>query len=50
MLIQSLLRSSEDVARASEHQRRLEELIVAAGGIAGPGTIGDAYDVSGSAY
>jgi len=43
MLIQSLLRSPEDAARAAAHQGRLEAMIVAAGGIAGPGTIGDPY-------
>lgn len=46
MLIQSLIVGPPDVARASEHQRRLEELIVAAGGIAGPGSIGDPDDVA----
>lgn len=46
MLIQSLIVGPPDVARASEHQRRLEELIVAAGGIAGPGSIGDPDDVT----
>lgn len=40
MLIQSLLESAEDVERASAHQARLEWLIVAAGGVAGPGSIG----------
>jgi len=48
MLIQSLIRTPAHVARAAEHQRRLEELIVAGGGIAGPGTIGDPYDLTGS--
>jgi hypothetical protein len=43
MLIQSLLRSPDDAARAAEHQGRLEAIMVAAGGIAGPGTIGDPY-------
>jgi hypothetical protein len=40
MLIQSLLLSAADVERASAHQRKLESLLVAAGGIAGPGSIG----------
>ena len=44
MLIQSLLDSPEEVQRAADHQARLEKLLVAAGGIAGPGTIGSAYD------
>ncbi len=48
MLIQSLIRTPEHVRRASEHQRRLEELVLAAGGIAGPGTIGNPYDLTGS--
>jgi hypothetical protein len=43
MLIQSLLRSPEDVERAASHQGRLEAMMVAAGGITGPGTIGDPY-------
>ena len=41
LLLQSLLRMPADVERAAAHQRRLEELMVAAGGIAGPGSIGD---------
>ena len=41
LLLQSLLRTPADVERAASHQRRLEELMVAAGGIAGPGSIGD---------
>jgi hypothetical protein len=40
MLIQSLLGTSEEVERASRHQARLESLLVAAGGIAGPGSLG----------
>jgi hypothetical protein len=43
MLIQSLMRSPEDVQRATERQGRLEQLMFAAGGIAGPGSIGDSY-------
>ena len=42
MLIQSLIETSDDVERAARHQARLESLIVAAGGISGPGSIGDA--------
>ena len=45
MLIQSLIRTPDDVARASAHQARLEELMLAAGGIAGPGSIGDPYEL-----
>jgi hypothetical protein len=40
MLIQSLVGSDEDVQRAADHQARLEKLMLAAGGIAGPGSIG----------
>ena len=43
MLIQSLITSPEDVDRATARQAELEKLLVAAGGIAGPGTIGDPY-------
>jgi hypothetical protein len=42
MLIQSLMASPDEVRRAAAHQGTLEELMVAAGGIAGPGSIGDA--------
>lgn len=40
MLIQSLLETPEEVDRAATHQARLEALLVAAGGVAGPGSIG----------
>jgi hypothetical protein len=40
MLIQSLLETPEEVQRAAAHQARLETLLLAAGGIAGPGSIG----------
>ena len=40
MMIQSLLESADEVTRASAHQAKLEQLLVEAGGIAGPGTIG----------
>ena len=43
MLIQSLVLTPDDVQRASAHQARLETLMVAAGGIAGPGSIGSSY-------
>jgi hypothetical protein len=42
MLIQSLLDTDEEVDRATAHQNRLEKLMRAAGGIAGPGSIGTA--------
>jgi len=47
MLIQSLITTKRDVKRASAHQARLETLLLAAGGIAGPGSIGDAYATNG---
>lgn len=40
MLIQSLTETDEDVDRATAHQAKLEKLMLAAGGIAGPGSIG----------
>jgi len=40
MLIQSLIETPEDAARAAAHQLRLETLMVEAGGIAGAGSIG----------
>jgi len=43
MLIQSMIETDEEVERAAAHQVRLEKLMLAAGGIAGPGTIGDPY-------
>ena len=46
MLLQSMLLTPEDVARASERQRILETMLVKAGGICGPGTIGDSYAVN----
>jgi hypothetical protein len=40
MLIQSLIETEEEVHRAAAHQSRLEAILVRAGGIAGPGSIG----------
>ncbi len=40
MLIQSLLRDADDVERAAAHQVKIEKLLHAAGGIAGPGSLG----------
>jgi hypothetical protein len=40
MLVQSLLDTPSEVARAAEHQSKLEQILVRAGGIAGPGSIG----------
>src|SRR3954452_12083286 len=44
MLIQSLIDSDAEVERATNHQARLGKLMLAAGGITGPGTIGSSYD------
>ena len=43
MLIQSMIETPEEVERAMIHQTRLEQIMLAAGGIAGPGSIGDPY-------
>ncbi|HET9541925.1 MAG TPA: hypothetical protein VFP02_02515, partial [Acidimicrobiales bacterium] len=43
MLIQSLLETDDEVQRAADRVAHLEKLLLAAGGIAGPGTIGDPY-------
>ncbi len=40
MLLQSLIESPDEIERATAHQARLQRLLVAAGGIAGPGSIG----------
>ena len=40
MLLQSLIETPDDVERAARRQSELEQLILAAGGIAGPGTLG----------
>jgi len=40
MMIQSLIETPEEVDRATAHQVRLEKLLVEAGGITGPGSIG----------
>ena len=40
MMIQSLIETPADVARAAAHQQRLEALMVVAGGVAGPNSIG----------
>ncbi|HEV7887065.1 MAG TPA: hypothetical protein VGO92_05865 [Acidimicrobiales bacterium] len=40
MLLQSLIESEEEVQRAAGHQARLEAIMVRAGGIAGPGSLG----------
>ena len=40
MIIQSLIENEADVQRAAAHQAKCEALMVKAGGIAGPGSIG----------
>ena len=40
MLIQSLIETDDEVQRAADRQAHLEKLLLAAGGIAGPGSIG----------
>jgi hypothetical protein len=42
MLIQSLIETPEELERATRRQTELEALVLAAGGIAGPGTLGAA--------
>ena len=42
MMIESLLETPEDVDRAAAHQANLERIMVEAGGIAGPGSLGAA--------
>jgi hypothetical protein len=42
MVLQSLIESADEVERAAAHQARLETVMVEAGGIAGPGSIGHA--------
>ena len=44
MLLQSLIETDEEVDRAVAHQARLEKMILKAGGIAGPGSIGTIED------
>ena len=43
MLIQSIITDADGVQRAADHQAKLEKLMVAAGGITGPGSIGDPW-------
>ncbi len=46
LLLQSLLRGEEDVQRAAAHEGWLAGLLMTAGGIAGPGTLGPAAESS----
>jgi hypothetical protein len=43
MMLQSLIDTEEEVLRAAAHQGRVEALVVKAGGIAGPLTLGSSY-------
>jgi hypothetical protein len=43
MILQSLIETPEEIERAAAHQVKLQKLMLAAGGITGPGSIGDAY-------
>jgi len=45
MMLQSMITTPEEVDRAAARQAELEKLMVAAGGVTGPGSIGDPYDV-----
>ena len=40
MILQSLIETPEEAARAAAHQQKLESIMIEAGGIAGPGTLG----------
>jgi hypothetical protein len=44
MLLQSLIETPEEVERAANRQRELEQLMLGAGGIAGPGSIGTSVE------
>ena len=41
MLIQSIIEDDDDIRRAADHQVKLESIMHRAGGIAGPGSIGN---------
>ena len=43
MMLQSLIETEDELQRAIYHQTKLQRLLLAAGGIAGPGTIGESY-------
>jgi hypothetical protein len=49
MLLQSLIETPEEVERAAQRQRELEQLLLAAGGIAGPGSIGTSTEADADA-
>ena len=50
MMLQSLIETPEELQRAIDHQAKLQRLLLAAGGIAGPGTIGDSYSTEEEAH
>ncbi len=45
MIIQSLLETPAEVERAASHQAKLTNLIIAAGGVTGPGSVGN-FDIA----
>ena len=50
MMLQSLIQSEAELDRAIAHQSKLQKLLLAAGGIAGPGSIGDSYEATQEAH
>ncbi len=46
LMLQSLITTADHARRAADHQARLEAIMVEAGGIAGPGTIGFGGDTT----
>ena len=50
MMLQSLIQSEAELDRAIAHQSKLQRLMLAAGGIAGPGSIGDSYEATQEAH
>ena len=46
MILQSLIETPEEAARAADHQQKLETIMIHAGGITGPGSIGRASEPS----
>jgi hypothetical protein len=48
MLLQSLIETPEEVERATRRQAELEQLILAAGGVAGPGSLGPVVATEGA--
>jgi hypothetical protein len=48
LLIESLIETEDEAERAAAHQLALEKIVLRAGGIAGPGTLGGAPEGSGA--